>query len=135
LYFIAVIASASINRQVLEWKNFMLRRFNCRAALRSPAHITIVPPWHMPDRLEQPLIGAMGRAASQNDPFPIHLQNFGAFAPRAPSTPISRSRPATCEKQILPPPGRISATGNTGAPGRCPEPPLETAAQPAARPP
>jgi 2'-5' RNA ligase len=82
LYFIAVIAPININQRVLEWKNFMLRRFNCKVALRSPAHITIIPPFHMPDSLEQPLIDAMGAIASQSSEFYVHLQDFGAFAPR-----------------------------------------------------
>jgi len=82
LYFIAITAPDNINQQVLEWKNYMLRRFNCRVALRSPAHITIIPPFHMPEGLEQPLIDAIGLISGQQDRFLVHMQNFGAFAPR-----------------------------------------------------
>lgn len=82
MYFIAIIAPDTINQQVLEWKNYMLRRFDCRVALRSPAHITIVPPFHMAEHLEQLLIDAMGAIAAQQEKIPVHLQNFGAFAPR-----------------------------------------------------
>jgi 2'-5' RNA ligase len=82
LYFIAIIAPHNINQQVLEWKSYMLQRFNCRVALRSPAHITIIPPFHMPEDLEQPLIDAMGLIAAKQEKFPVHLSGFGAFAPR-----------------------------------------------------
>jgi len=106
MYFIAILTPDEINRQVLEWKNYMLRHFNCRVAMRSPAHITIIPPWHMPESLEQPLIDVMGRAASKSDPFPVNLQNFGAFAPRViyvrvePNEPLHQLRSYT-EDELL----------------------------------
>jgi len=77
-----MIAPDNINQQVLEWKNYMLQRFNCRVALRSPAHITIIPPMHMHESLEQPLIDAMGNIGAQREKFSVDLNGFGAFAPR-----------------------------------------------------
>jgi len=82
LYFIALIAPDEINRQVLEWKRLMLKRFNCKVALRAPAHITVIPPFHMPETLERALIDMLDAFGSQQRTIQVHLQNFAAFAPR-----------------------------------------------------
>lgn len=82
LYFIAIITPEPINRQVLEWKHYMQQQFNCQVALKSPAHITLVPPFNMGVAQEPELIAILDQLASQHQPFPIQLKNFDAFKPR-----------------------------------------------------
>jgi len=82
LHFIAILTPDEINRQALEWKNYMLQQFNCKVALKSPAHITLIPPFHMPDSDKSDLANILTRVAFQHDSFSIHLKNFAAFKPR-----------------------------------------------------
>ena len=44
MYFIALVASDEINQQVLKWKLMMKEKYKCEVALKSPAHITLIPP-------------------------------------------------------------------------------------------
>ncbi len=60
----------------------MKDRFNCSVALRSPAHITLVPPFWMNDNLENELEHAIDQFSQRQVPFEINLENFAAFKPR-----------------------------------------------------
>jgi 2'-5' RNA ligase len=82
LYFIAIVAPDEVNQQVLEWKNYMLSQFKCKNALKSPAHITLIPPFNLQPALEKPLTIALEEFARQQSTFPVYLKNFAAFAPR-----------------------------------------------------
>lgn len=82
LYFIAILAPDPVSRQVLEWKHYMLQRFNCQVALRSPAHITLIAPFTMQTEQEGELISTLQTIAPQLQPFPVQLKNFDAFKPR-----------------------------------------------------
>jgi 2'-5' RNA ligase len=82
LYFIAIVTPATINQQVLEWKNYMLQRFHCKVALRSPAHITLIPPFEMGDGLLADMQEQLQSFATGRQSFPIELKNFAAFTPR-----------------------------------------------------
>jgi 2'-5' RNA ligase len=82
LYFIAILAPEEINHHVAEWKNYMLRRFHCKVALGSPAHITMIPPFPMQASLETSLTVELKQFARDQQNFTVRLKNFGAFAPR-----------------------------------------------------
>ncbi len=56
MYFIALVAPEDINQQLLKWKIWMLEKYQCEAALRSPAHITLIPPFWMKPELEKDLV-------------------------------------------------------------------------------
>src|SRR5262245_33178023 len=82
MYFIALVAPAEINRQVLAWKNFMKEHYGCMVALRSPAHITLIPPFWMEDSQEKELENAIDEFSITYSSFQIQLKNFSAFKPR-----------------------------------------------------
>ena len=82
LYFVGIVAPDLINSQVLQWKNYMLQHFSCKVALRSPAHITLIPPFNLEKSKEQQLTIDMITFADGRQPFEIRLQNFSAFPPR-----------------------------------------------------
>lgn len=82
MYFIAVLAPAPVERQVLQWKIYMRDRHGCAAALKSPAHITLVPPFWMDPSLEQGLKNGLDLYSAAQDPFEIRLNGFGSFPPR-----------------------------------------------------
>lgn len=82
MYFIAIVAPAQINTQVLQWKYYMRDHYGCTVALRSPAHITLIPPFWMNEQLEPGLITDVDSFSLQHHSFPITLKNFDAFKPR-----------------------------------------------------
>ena len=82
MYFLALVAPKEINDDVLKWKQFMKEHFECAVALRSPAHITLIPPFWMEERLEQDMEKTILGFSQQQDPFEIRLENFGAFKPK-----------------------------------------------------
>lgn len=82
MYFIALVAPEEINIQVLKWKHYMLERFECSVALKSPAHITIVSPFWMDPLLEKQLTISMDQFCLNQYHFPIRLKNFSCFKPR-----------------------------------------------------
>ncbi len=82
MYFIAVIAPEDINQQVLKWKQMMKERYGCEVALRSPAHITLLPPFWMKDEIEPYLVDSLNYFSKKESGFEIQLQNFSHFKPK-----------------------------------------------------
>ena len=82
MYFIGIVAPAHVNEAVLKWKLLMKERFSCVVALRSPAHITLVPPFWMEDTVEDKLTHALAVFCRSQASFQIDVQGFGAFKPR-----------------------------------------------------
>jgi 2'-5' RNA ligase len=82
MYFIALVAPNEINEQVLKWKQLTKDRFGCIVALRSPAHITLVPPFWMDQPLETQLQTAISNFSLQQNSLDVTLKDFGAFKPR-----------------------------------------------------
>lgn len=60
----------------------MKERFECTVALRSPAHITLIPPFWMDPALEATLQATMNDCCRQQVPFGIDVKNFDVFAPK-----------------------------------------------------
>lgn len=82
LYFIAIVAPGHINEQVLIWKKYMEAQYGCKVALRSPAHITLVPPFNMPPEKEAVLGQHLSLFCKEEKSFPIQLHHFDSFAPK-----------------------------------------------------
>jgi 2'-5' RNA ligase len=82
MYFIAIVLPAHLNEKVLKYKNMMLEKFNCKVGLKSPAHITLVPPFWMEEEKEESLISDLENLSSQIAPFLVTTNNFSAFKPR-----------------------------------------------------
>ena len=92
MYFIAIVAPEEINQQVLKWKNFFKERYECSVALKSPAHITIVPPFWMNEELENDLINSIREFSTTKTKFEITLQNFAAFQPKVIFVDVVKSK-------------------------------------------
>ena len=82
LYFIAIVAPAEINDPVLVWKKYMEEQYGCTVALRSPAHITLVPPFTMKEDRENELGEYLQQFSSAEKSFTINLKDFDNFKPR-----------------------------------------------------
>jgi 2'-5' RNA ligase len=82
MYFIAMVAPPDINETILKWKQLMKERFGCLVALRSPAHITLIPPFWLDETTEDELKKTIQSFSKSQNQFEIRLKNFSAFKPR-----------------------------------------------------
>ena len=82
MYYVAIIAPEEINQKVSKWKNFFKEHFQCAVALKSPAHITLIPPFWMKEELENNLIDSITRYSVGKKKFEITLKEFAAFKPK-----------------------------------------------------
>jgi 2'-5' RNA ligase len=82
MYFIALVAPEEIDWQVLKWKNFFKENYGCTVGLKSPAHITLIPPFWMDEELENDLIRSIDEFSTAKNKFEIALKDFAAFKPR-----------------------------------------------------
>ncbi|RPD50604.1 RNA 2',3'-cyclic phosphodiesterase [Paracnuella aquatica] len=82
MYYIAIVLPPSINEQVLQWKQWFRNQFGCTVGLKSPAHITLVPPHWMHIAAEAALAAAVAQFAQNQSTFVLSTQGFSAFKPR-----------------------------------------------------
>lgn len=82
MYYIAVVCPVSINKKVLEHKNWMKEQFGCVVALKSPAHITLIPPFWMEETKEADLIAATCNFKITTGLLSIQLCGFSHFTDR-----------------------------------------------------
>ena len=81
LYFIAIVAPSHINDQVLVWKKYMESEYGCKVALRSPAHITLVPPFSISEEKEEELSTHLQQFSRTAKSFSIRVKDFDSFRP------------------------------------------------------
>jgi 2'-5' RNA ligase len=82
MYYIAIVAPEEINQVVLKWKNYFKDHFECIVALKSPAHITLIPPFWMKEDLEDDLVNSIKDFSIRKNKFEITLKDFAAFKPK-----------------------------------------------------
>jgi len=82
LYYIGTLCPGAINEKVGAYKQYMQTAYGCRAAQKSPAHLTLVPPFKAEEDLE-PLLQEFVTAYNTGIiPFEIQLRNFDHFNKR-----------------------------------------------------
>lgn len=82
MYFIAIVLPRHLDEKVLYWKKYMQEKHHCKVGLKSPAHITLVPPFWMEANLEEALLTDIDLLAKDEKSFPLATNNFSAFRPR-----------------------------------------------------
>lgn len=82
LYFIALLPPQDIQERVTEIKQYFADNYQSRAALKSPPHITLQPPFKWLDENLPMLQQCLSQFAAERSPFPITLSGFAAFPPR-----------------------------------------------------
>ncbi len=82
MYFIAIVLPGELNKKVLKCKNYMHEKYGCKVGLKSPAHITFIPPFWMEQEKEQQLIADIDAISSSAQPFTVATNNFSAFKPK-----------------------------------------------------
>ena len=82
MYFIAIVLPEELDSKILTYKEWMLEHYGCRVGLKSPAHITLVPPFWMQPQQEGWLLQNMDSISAGLMPFTIKTEGFAAFKPR-----------------------------------------------------
>ncbi len=82
LYFIAIIPPEPISSELFKLKIFISNNFGGKAALKSPSHITIFPPFVFKIKRKQDLIVSLSKLSSNTNSFPVKLIGFNKFDQR-----------------------------------------------------
>ena len=82
MYFVAILCPQAVNEKVLLFKNWMKEQFGCVVALKSPAHITLVPPFWLGEAKELLLLQAVQSFESTMDGLEIEVEGFSHFGRR-----------------------------------------------------
>lgn len=79
MFYIAVLCSPEIDNKIQAHKVWMRERFGCTVALKSAAHITLIPPFWLANEQEPLLIETLHTFVTSIQPFTVHLKHFGHF--------------------------------------------------------
>lgn len=82
LYYIAAVCSDDVNAEIKVFKDFMQKNFGCRAAQKSPAHLTVVPPFKTEELRETQMKKFVDAFNIGLVPFDIQLKGFSHFDDR-----------------------------------------------------
>ena len=90
-YFIGVIPPEPLFGAIQGLKNHFKEAYGAKAALRSPAHITLHMPFLWPVKKEQRLTETLGQFAIAQKPLGLTLNNFSCFPPRVIFVDVAKS--------------------------------------------
>ena len=82
LYFVAIVPPEPVLSEVRALKEIARDKFGSSRALRSPVHITLVPPFKATDDRLEEISARLSKAAGDTSSFEVELSGFAAFAPR-----------------------------------------------------
>ncbi len=82
MYFIALVPPEPIYGQVMDYKHMFADRYNSKAALKSPPHVTLHMPFKIKLKHEDKLISVLQEVASNHEAFKVDLSDFGQFKER-----------------------------------------------------
>lgn len=82
LYFIAIIPPEPINEEAMKYKLDFQNKYNSKASLKSPPHITLHMPFKMGEKKMRELNHELGSFSQLFETFSIELMNFNHFGER-----------------------------------------------------
>jgi 2'-5' RNA ligase len=82
LYFVAIVPPSPIYEEAFEQKVYFKTKYNSKASLNSPPHITLHMPFKWVEKNEDELAGHLTTFAQENAPVTIKLNGFSSFPPR-----------------------------------------------------
>lgn len=81
-FFIALLPPEDVQIEATKIKQYFADVYESRAALRSPPHVTLQPPFDWEVEVLPDLVGELERFARSQFPIPMTLEGFAAFKPR-----------------------------------------------------
>ena len=82
LFFIAILPPLDIQQSINEIKHHFAEVYNSKAALKSPPHITLQPPFYWEIARLDEIKSVLTEFVNKQTSFPIVLDGFAAFKPR-----------------------------------------------------
>jgi len=82
MYYFAIVCPEQINEKIQQFKQWMKDRFGCMVAMKSPAHITLIPPFWLANELEIELIKTLQLLSINFASNKIDLDGFSHFGKR-----------------------------------------------------
>lgn len=82
LYFIAILPRSSQQELVTDIKKEIADKYHSKAALKSPPHITLQPPFQLEEARENEFLEKVKDFAREQNAFELHMNGFGSFKPR-----------------------------------------------------
>jgi len=82
MYFIAIVLPEPLLSEVSAIKHALSKKYKTYASLKSPAHITLVPPFFFKEEDEYLLVRMLKEFRQDIPSFPVQLNGFGSFPPR-----------------------------------------------------
>ena len=79
MHYIALVAEEPILTEIAQFKDEMLEQFGCRAAMKSPAHITLIPPFYWSRGMQKILMDTFRGFRSEVEELDIRVNGFGHF--------------------------------------------------------
>lgn len=76
---IALMPGDEAAEQIQQVRLGFAAKYQCKAALKPPVHITLIPPFHILTEQEEYLINGITNLVTGTIPFDIRLDGFGAF--------------------------------------------------------
>lgn len=80
MYYVAIVCPVELNKKILSFKLWMQEKFDCKVALKSPAHITLIPPFWLDAGKEEILLQALHSFETSMNAIIIELNNFAHFS-------------------------------------------------------
>jgi len=106
-YFIAIVLPSPIHDEALSLKNYFKEKYNSKASLNSPPHITLHMPFNWKEKNEQVLIERLKKFSpdsyqDEKKVFEIELSNFNCFEPRVIFIDVKKNEQLNhLEKELL----------------------------------
>jgi 2'-5' RNA ligase len=82
LYFVAIIPPSPIYEEAFEQKVYFKTKYNSKASLNSPPHITLHMPFKWVEKNEDEIVSHLTTFAHENASMAIKLNGFSSFPPR-----------------------------------------------------
>ena len=82
LYFTAIIPPDPVRQYIHEIKKEFAESYDSSHALRTPPHITLIPPFKLKAKSEDSISRIHAEVAKNSTPFIVQLDGYGAFSPR-----------------------------------------------------
>jgi 2'-5' RNA ligase len=93
MYFLAHLLPAHLDEHILLIKQDLQQRFGCTVGLKSPAHITLVPPFWLEKNKAPQLLPDLERLAASVTPFSLSTADFSSFGKRTFFIALAESAP------------------------------------------
>src|SRR5688500_18213575 len=97
LYFVAIVPPSPIYEEAFEQKVYFKTKYNSKASLNSPPHITLHMPFKFVEKNEDEIVSHLRIFAQENSSVTVKLNGFSSFPPRV----IFINVEITCELERL----------------------------------